>query len=51
MASGQSQSVPATGSLILRLGAPEDVSVTLNGSPVVLPTGYQSPFDMRFTAA
>jgi hypothetical protein len=51
MTPGQSRSVPATGSLILRLGAPEDVNVTLNGTPVVLPTGYQSPFDMRFTSA
>ena len=51
MTPGQTRSVPATGSLILRLGAPENVSVTLNGSPVVLPSGYQSPFDMKFTSA
>ena len=51
MTPGQTQSVPGTGSLILRLGAPQDVSITLNGSPVVLPAGYQSPFDMRFTSA
>ena len=51
MTPGQTRSVPATGSLILRLGAPQDVRITLNGSPVVLPAGYQSPFDMRFTSA
>jgi hypothetical protein len=48
---GQTQAVPATSSLNVRLGAANDVSVTLNGVPVVLPTGFQSPFDMRFQAA
>jgi len=45
---GQTQAVPATGSLNVRLGAANDVTVTLNGVPVVFPTGFQSPFDMRF---
>jgi len=48
---GQTQAIAASGSLTLRLGAANDVSVTLNGVPVVLPTGFHSPFDMRFDAA
>ena len=47
---GQTQAIPATGSLVVRLGAANDVTVTLNGEPVVLPTGFQSPFDMSFQA-
>jgi hypothetical protein len=47
---GQSRAIAATGSLVLRLGAANDVNVTLNGEPVVLPTGFRSPFDMRFGA-
>jgi hypothetical protein len=50
LAPGQTRSIPATGSLLLRLGAANDVSVTLNGEPVVFPTGFHSPFDMSFQA-
>jgi hypothetical protein len=50
LATGQSQSIPATGSLFVRLGAANDVGVTLNGEPVLFPTGFQSPFDMTFTS-
>jgi hypothetical protein len=50
LAPGQVRSIPATGSLLLRLGASNDVSVTLNGEPVVYPAGFQSPFDMTFQA-
>ncbi len=48
LSSGQNRSIPATGSLVLRLGAANDVSVTLNGQPVLLPVGFHSPFDMSF---
>jgi hypothetical protein len=48
LVSGQSRSIPATGSLLLRLGAADDVSVTLNGEPVIMPVGFNSPFDMSF---
>jgi hypothetical protein len=47
---GQSHSIPASGNLLLRLGAANDVSVTMNGEPIVLPTGFHSPFDMSFTS-
>jgi hypothetical protein len=45
---GQTRSIPATGSLFLRLGAANDISVTMNGEQVVMPTGFHSPFDMQF---
>lgn len=45
---GQTQSIPATGTLVVRLGAANDVIVTLNGESVLLPAGFHSPFDMSF---
>jgi hypothetical protein len=50
LASGQSRSVPATGNLFLRLGAADDVTVAVNGEPVVLPAGFHSPFNMSFAS-
>jgi hypothetical protein len=50
LAPGQTQSIPATGSLIVRLGAADDVTVTLDGQQVLLPPGFQSPFNMTFDA-
>jgi hypothetical protein len=47
---GQSHTIPASGNLILRLGAANDVSVTMNGEPVAFPPGFHSPFDMSFNA-
>jgi hypothetical protein len=49
-ADGQQQ-IQATGSLHVRLGAAFDVAVALDGSPVVLPQGHLSPFDLTFEAA
>ncbi|HXQ43964.1 MAG TPA: RodZ domain-containing protein [Acidimicrobiales bacterium] len=51
LASGQTQAIPATGNLLVRLGAANDVSITLNGEQVILPTGFHSPFDMTFVPA
>jgi hypothetical protein len=48
-ADGQQQ-IQATGSLHVRLGAAFDVAVVLDGSPVVLPPGHVSPFDLTFEA-
>jgi hypothetical protein len=50
MQAGQTQQIPAAGSVFLRLGAAFDVSVSLNGDPVVLPTGHGSPFSVSFEA-
>jgi RodZ C-terminal domain len=48
---GQTKQIPATGSLFLRLGAAYDVTVSLDGEPVILPAGHQSPFDVTFQSA
>jgi hypothetical protein len=48
LASGQTRSIPASGNLFVRLGAADDVTVSLNGEQVTLPSGFQSPFDMSF---
>jgi hypothetical protein len=50
MGAGESQQIPATGSLLVRLGA-NDVVVSLDGEPVTLPAGHQSPFDVTFQSA
>lgn len=47
---GQVKSIPADGSLWLRLGAPKNVSVTLNGSMVQLPQSVGSPYDLTFSS-
>ena len=51
MEAGQIQQIPATGSLVIRLGAAFVVTVTLNGEPVTLPAGHASPFDVSFQSA
>jgi hypothetical protein len=48
MSAGQSRTLTATGNVDLRLGAASDVDVALDGTPVQLPAGFQSPFDMVF---
>jgi len=48
---GQSQAITGNGSMTVRLGAANDVTIRLNRVPVVLPTGFRSPFDLSFEAA
>jgi hypothetical protein len=48
---GGSQTLAVSGTLVVELGAPGDASVTLDGKPVQLPTGFRSPFDLTFAAA
>lgn len=48
MHAGQTQQIPASGSIVLRLGAAFAVTVTLNGEPVILPVGHVSPFNVTF---
>jgi hypothetical protein len=43
---GTSKSIAATGSTTIILGAPSAVSVSIDHEPVVLPTGFQTPFTM-----
>ena len=51
MSAGQSQTLDATGPLRVDLGAASDMSMTLQGRPVVLPPSFQSPFTATFTSA
>jgi Domain of unknown function (DUF4115) len=46
--SGAQQTITTTGATTILLGAPSEVTVTLNGKPVVLPTGAQSPLTLTF---
>jgi len=46
---GQSAQYTANGPLILRLGAPQYVSIQVNGVPVQLPAGKVNPYDISFT--
>jgi hypothetical protein len=48
---GASHSLPVAGSVVVQLGAPTDVSVSLDGRPVRLPTGFRSPFNLTFQGA
>jgi hypothetical protein len=46
--SGQSQTVPASGSVSVVAGAPGAFTATVNGAAVVLPPGAQAPFTLTF---
>jgi len=48
LASGERQALPATGQVLVELGAPDAVAVSLNGKPVRLPSGFQAPLDLTF---
>ena len=45
---GSSQTVQRNGGIIVSYGAPGNVSLTLNGVKVALPSGYGAPFQMTF---
>jgi len=45
---GTPHSLAVTGSVVVQLGAPSDASVTMDGQPVQLPTGFRSPFNLTF---
>ncbi len=45
---GTSKVVAASGQTTVVLGAPSAVTVTVDHEPVVLPSGYQTPFTMTF---
>jgi hypothetical protein len=48
VAPGASHSLSVSGGLVVQVGAPTDVSVTMDGRPVELPTGFRSPFTLTF---
>jgi hypothetical protein len=43
---GESQSFTLTGIATIQLGAPAQVTMTLDGAPLVLPTGFLTPFTL-----
>lgn len=45
---GTQRTFSLTGSVLLWIGA-ADATVTLNGGPVVLPSGYQVPYNLTFS--
>ena len=45
---GASHSLPVTGGVVVQLGAPTDVNVTMDGRPVQLPTGFRAPLSLTF---
>jgi hypothetical protein len=47
---GATRSFSGSGTVQVRLGAASDVTVSLDGSPVALPAGFQSPFDVTVSA-
>ena len=49
LAAGQQQTIPATGLVSVEIGAPSSFTATVNGSPVTLPSGYQTPLTLHFT--
>lgn len=48
---GTPQSIKATGTLVVNLGAPANVSVSIGGVPVTFPSGYQTPLVLTFQPA
>ncbi|HVC26482.1 MAG TPA: hypothetical protein VND23_12065 [Acidimicrobiales bacterium] len=49
LASGESASYRASGALVVKIGAPRYVSISVAGEPVVLPPGNVQPYDISFT--
>jgi Domain of unknown function (DUF4115) len=45
---GKNQAVNVTGPLTVIIGAPSVLAVAVNGSPVALPSGFETPFTMMF---
>jgi Domain of unknown function (DUF4115) len=50
LSSGQSHTIPASGSVTVIAGAPAAFSATVNGAAVTLPAGDQAPFTLHFDA-
>jgi hypothetical protein len=48
LVSGQTQTVAATGPVTVVAGAPNAFAATVNGAPVILPTGALAPFTLTF---
>jgi hypothetical protein len=51
LAAGQSESVNLTGTATVDLGSPDSVTMKLDHEPLVLPSGYQTPFTLTLQPA
>jgi hypothetical protein len=48
---GEAHTMNVTGPVTVISGAPDSFTATVNGTPVVLPLGFQAPFNLHFVAA
>lgn len=48
VAPGTPQVIKSSGTLVVTLGAPANVSVSVGGTPVTFPSGYQTPLVLTF---
>jgi hypothetical protein len=48
LSAGDAQPVSVRGTTTVELGAPGNVTIELDGTPVVLPSGYGTPFTLTF---
>ena len=46
---GQSVTYQASGALVVRLGAPSNIGIDVNGLPAQLPSGFKDPYDVELT--
>jgi len=51
LAAGSQRSFSASGPVTVLVGAPTVLKATVDGAPVVLPAGFQTPFTMSFVTA
>ncbi len=51
LSAGQSHTIAATGPVTVEAGAPGSFAATVDGAPVTLPPGAQSPFSLSFVPA
>jgi len=49
LGAGQSATYEGAGTLVMRLGAPAYLSLTVNGLPAKLPGGFTQPYDVKLT--
>jgi hypothetical protein len=51
MTAGEQRTIPVTGPVTIDVGAPSAFAATVNGTSLVLPYGYQTPFNLHLLPA
>ena len=51
LASGESRAIPASGQVLVELGAPDAVTVSLSGKPLQFPSGFRAPLDLTIRSS